>query len=136
MWNPEWPGRKRRRFLVGALLSLAGSLQAARLIGSESVGVAGILRGMFSETSGAVAVGRRYLRSHPEEASATWLSQALFGSESALDMNPGGIEFLRERIRAGRVQDFVDGDLVILDGWTVARTEARLLALASLCLAG
>lgn len=136
MRNPEWPGRKRRRFLVGALLSLAGSLRATQLIGSESVRVAGLLRGMFSDTSGAAAVGRRYLRSHPEEASATWLSQTLFGPESALDMNPGGIEFLRERIRAGRVQDFVDGDLVILDGWTVARTEARLLALASLCLAG
>jgi hypothetical protein len=136
MWNPEWPASKRRRFLVGALLSLAGSLRAAQLIGSESVGVAGLLRGMFSDASGAAAIGRRYLRSHPEEASATWLSRTLFGSESVLDMNPGGIEFLRERVRAGRVQDFVDGDLVILDGWTVTRTEARLLALASLCLAG
>jgi hypothetical protein len=136
MRRPELPRSGRRRFLLGALLSLAGGLRTVRLVGSESGGVAGLLRGIFSDPSGATAIGRRYLRSRPEEASVAWLSRTLFGSDSVLDTNVGGLELLRERIRAGRAQDFRDGDVVILGGWAVARTEARLLALASICLAG
>jgi hypothetical protein len=136
MWDPEWPGSKRRQFLAGALLSIAGSLRVAELIGSEPDSVAGHLRGIFADPRGATAVGRRYLRSHPEEASAAWLSRTLFGAESVQETGSDGLELLRERVRTGRAQDFRDGDVVILDGWAVTRTEARLLALASICLAG
>ena len=136
MRDPEWHGSKRRQFLAGALLSIAGSLRVAQLVGSEPGSVAGLLRGIFADPNGATAVGRYYLRSHPEEASAAWLSRALFGAESVQEAGPDGLELLRERVRTGRAQDFRDGDVVILDGWAVTRTEARLLALASICLAG
>ena len=84
------------------------------------------------DTRAAAAVGRRYLEQYPQEASAQWLEQQLFGTKlPAGDAGPGSNGLL-ERLRRGRQQDFSAGAIVVLDGWFFARTEARLLALISL----
>jgi hypothetical protein len=38
-----------------------------------------------------------------------------------------------QRVISNRARDFLEEDLVILDGWVFPRTEARLLALIALC---
>ena len=76
---------------------------------------------LFADSAAAAAVGRQYLRNHPQEASAPWLTDILFGSEPSM-----------EKIRLGRERDFRDGDVVVIEGWFYARTEARLLALLSI----
>ena len=84
------------------------------------------------DTRAAAAVGRLYLRQCPQEASATWLEQRLFGGKLSAPGQHAGNDGPFDRLRQARQQDFRDGDVVVLDGWFFARTEARLLALISL----
>lgn len=81
----------------------------------------------------AAAIGARYLRDQPEERSADWLARRLFDSELSRQLDPAGFETLLHNAFARRARDFIDDDIVVLDGWAVARTEARLLALIALC---
>lgn len=65
-----------------------------------------------------LALGRRYLRLEPGEASADRLAVLI---EDALRRDPGAV-----------VSEFRNGDVVILDGWVLSRTEARQCALSAL----
>lgn len=68
-------------------------------------------------------IGERYLRTHPTEASAEALTRAV-GVEN--EANPF-------RVLQDRIHDDLDrGEVVVVDGWVLARTEARLCALAAL----
>jgi hypothetical protein len=123
----------RRRFLTGVVLCLSGSLLPQAPAFSSPAGAAvGPLAATFPDLRAAAAVGRLYLRQHPEEASEAWLTTTLFGSESPLGLGNGSRDEWMEKIRHGRHRDFCDGDVVVLDSWFFARTEARLLALISL----
>jgi hypothetical protein len=73
----------------------------------------------------AAALGRAYLRRHPEEASAAGLALAL---ERRL---PGGMPPERA-LRRACAEDFAAGDTLRLDGWVLARSECRLCALLAL----
>ncbi len=75
----------------------------------------------FTGTSSIVAVGRRYVALHPREADAALLARLLAADQS---LHPA------TRVR----RDFTRGDVVVVDGWLVARSEARTCALASLVL--
>ena len=123
----------RRRFLEGALASLSVlALPAAATSPIAAEGAAAAWRTRIPEMRAAATVGRLYLEQHPHEASAAWLEQRLFGTELSARSERAGRESLMERLRQGRQRDFRDGDLVVLDGWFFARSEARLLALVSL----
>ncbi|HET8726760.1 MAG TPA: hypothetical protein VFO41_04530 [Alphaproteobacteria bacterium] len=75
----------------------------------------------------ARAVGHAYLARYAEEVDHRILKAALLGTP--LPDDPVAIgTFLAER----RASDFRAGDVVELDGWPLARTEARLCALAIL----
>ena len=63
-------------------------------------------------------IGRVYARKTPAEANAARLLAEL----------PQGAEALAARIAA----DYAGDDVVVLRGWILARTEARLLALGAL----
>jgi hypothetical protein len=123
MQAPEFLDLDRRRFLTGAALCLSGSVLPEAL--ASALGADGAAappwQVPFADSKAAAAIGRQYLRQYPEEASAAWLAESLFGGEPAA-----------EKIRAGRQQDFRDGEVVVIDGWFFARTEARLLALLSM----
>ncbi len=73
-----------------------------------------------------VAVGRRYLDVHPEEASVAFLLRAIpqLGTDVPLDPVVG-LAGLRDRV----AEDFAAGEVVSVDGWLLARTEARAAAL-------
>lgn len=123
----------RRRFLTGVVLCLSGSLlPQAPALSSPAGAAAGPLDEMFPDLRAAAAVGRQYLRQHPQEASETWLTATLFGGAWPSGQGGGNTDEWIEKIRQGRQRDFREGDVVVLDSWFFARTEARLLALISL----
>jgi hypothetical protein len=78
---------------------------------------------------GVRALGHRYLALVPQERDTTLLARTLFGPDYAV---PGSLAEARRRIVASRDRDFAAGDTVVVDGWILARTEARLCALCVL----
>ncbi len=82
---------------------------------------------LFSDLEAPLAVGRRYLELYPDEADRARLRAGLIGPARPLDR-----EALRARLARRCGQDFRDGNTVIVDGWVLARTEARACALAAL----
>jgi hypothetical protein len=119
--------------LLGTLLPLVGCVP---IPGSAIVGprpLAGWLRDLFPDPAAAAGIGMRYLRSRPTERSAEGLAQQLFGHDLSALLDRRGFERLMRGVAAGRAHDYRDDDLIILDGWPVTRTEARLLALVALC---
>lgn len=131
------PRRMRRRtFLLGAAasgLSLAwrsiGSwpFSPTQLPGSERLAT-------LLDAEGARVVGREYLGAFPAEASRGVLTARV------VEQLPGGIravatasdDRLRELLLRATAADFEDLRTVELQGWVLARTEARLCALAAL----
>ena len=83
----------------------------------------------LAEVSGLCTVGRTYLQRFPEEADeSTLIALLLAGGSKGLDLRGGSTTEVRQRIR----QDFVEDDVVTVDGWILSRTEARLYAGAAL----
>lgn len=133
MSAPVRPVITRRQLLLGALVPIASSWTALHWRHSEADdGVAALLRALFPEPRAAAGMGALYLQSRPEERSIKWLAQTLLGSPAFPRTNRHGRERLTARLRADRERDFVNADLVVLEGWVITRTEARLLALLSL----
>ena len=116
--------------MVGALLAIAGSLPIVRVMRD---GRSAALRSLFpTDLRAARVLGERYLEIEPRERSASWLARELFGQPSLSMADGRGLDWLKDRVRASRARDFERGDLVLLDGWFLARTEARLLALCAI----
>jgi len=128
------PGKleSRRRFLAGGLCSLASCLPVARSLGSEPDGLEWWLREIAAQLPAAAALGRQYLEQRPDEASADWLARALFGEFRTLDEALGCRQFFRQCMATGCTADYRDGRLVVLDGWALPQSDARLLALLAL----
>lgn len=82
----------------------------------------------LSDRAAARRVGRDYLAAHPHEADAARLSALI---EAALGPDSGPVGTHRALRRAVRA-DMLAGRSVLVDGWVLAATEARLCALACL----
>lgn len=78
----------------------------------------------------AEAIGQLYLEHEPAENDTGYLLQQLRA------MAPGGeaasADEIRDMLAEQRHAEFVGYDTVQLEGWIIARTEARLCALAAL----
>ena len=72
-------------------------------------------------------IGRRYLTLYPEEADIDHLWTRLAGLSA-----PSSSDELGVRLEKLRQQDFEEGEIAIVDGWILARTEARACALLTL----
>jgi hypothetical protein len=127
----------RRTFLLGAA-GLAASL-VWRSVGSwpflgASPTRSERLAGFLKHEESARSVGREYLRAVPAEASPGVLTvrvaERLPGGLGAVDTASDGR--LRELLLRATAEDFQDLRTVELHGWVLARTEARLCALAAL----
>lgn len=89
------------------------------------------LTGLLGDLDSARVVGRAYVRATSAEATSQALVDAIAAGV------PGGRDVIRatspadlRRLILARVrQDFVDDDVVTLDGWIVSKTEGRLCAL-------
>jgi len=79
------------------------------------------------EPDGVAALGRAYLRRHPGESHATLLLRELRGVRSAHPVRPQ-----LPRLTSTIVSDFDAGRVVNVDGWELARTEARAAAAIAL----
>jgi hypothetical protein len=87
---------------------------------------------LFSNHESACAVGREYLRLLPaREANAEQLLHLLHGADGAQFTATNSAE-LRVLVREAQRSDFAEGRTVMVDGWILSRTEARLCALAAL----
>ena len=132
-------GMRRRDVLKGltASLSLAGAFvfsaattkAATRAMGLVEIRrhIARTLRPIFNKELTPQTIGRRYLSLYPEEADVDRLWTALVGSSA-----PARTDELKMRLAQLRQRDFEDGEIAIVDGWILARTEARACALLAL----
>jgi hypothetical protein len=74
-------------------------------------------------------VGEAYRAAYPDEDDRALLERELPDLDGARGAElEDRLRLLDERVR----QDFADGDVVLVDGWLLARTEARAAALVSI----
>ena len=117
------PNLSRRRFI--ALLALLPGLGLAHAAVPRATEAECMLSALFTNRRSAAIVGQVYLQQHPEEANV----ETLLAGIDAAHLPPAERAPLTDRrIRA----DFAAGRVVTIDGWILARTEARLCALAAL----
>jgi hypothetical protein len=113
----------RRRFLVIAVTTTAAGASLWRLLQDNRP--TGIVAELFDDFGAARAVGREYLQQRPEEAGKETLLELLSLRD---DLDP---MVVRERMRAEVRRDYDHARVVLVSGWYLSRTEARLCALAA-----
>lgn len=82
---------------------------------------------LFTDQSGARLIGNAYLAAYPDERDRTLILNDLIGPGALC-----GPDALRCRIEKRRTQDFLKGEVVVVDGWILAKSEARAAALTAL----
>jgi hypothetical protein len=127
------PVVSRRTILLGVLLPLAGCVPDPDALDSSERDLASWLRDLNPGPLAWAAIGALGLQDRAMEQSARGLARELFDSELSRKLDRSGFQRLMQGVAASRDRDFRNDDLEILDGWVVARTEARLLALIALC---
>lgn len=109
---------ERRHFLRISLLGmLAAAACRCKLRAPTGVGPVGLSAQGFRA---ATAVGRRYLLTHPGERD--------FDDVVAL-LRAGSPRDPLSAVRRRVAEDFNRGRVIVVDGWVLARTEARLCGL-------
>jgi hypothetical protein len=118
--------RVRRRTLLGGILTI---------LASAPVWMSGIGRSpdrdadqLWPSRLSTEKVGRLYLEQAPHERDAGFLTRAVFGDR----MPSGSGEDVRRLVASRAREDFRRDDAVVIDGWIMARSEARFCALALL----
>jgi hypothetical protein len=106
-------------------MTLAASPAMAPLVATTvPEGVRDRLMGLVTDRGAARRLGSIYLASGAEPARL----QALLEALAAVP----GPEPIRALLDARRRESFVAGDVAIVDGWVLARTEAEIFALIAL----
>ena len=128
------PSRRptRRRFLLGLGVAGLWSAGMAALAACRADGAGRRLARLLADGALAERVGRAYLELFPDEATAAELTALLY-RDLGVRMRLASAATLRRRLAERVRQDFVEDRVVELRGWFLARTEARLAALAVLC---
>jgi len=128
-------GYSRREAIGGLVGLLAGFIASPPVAadGSDAASLAlehwlddrpGSRRDDFDPDAAALRrLGALYLRSHPEERSLDRLSRLL--TVDASDRGPSPLS-------AALARDWANHDVSLVDGWVLARTEARLCAVLHL----
>jgi hypothetical protein len=124
----------RRGFLVLAGAAAAGGVAKLLTDGDDDERARELARAVaaaLSDPRSARRVGAVYRRTATSEADAPALARALRGSHRAWGRvsGPGAV---RRLARVESRRDYAAGRVVVVDGWHLSRTEARLCALASL----
>jgi hypothetical protein len=88
---------------------------------------------LFEQPLSARSIGAAYLQGAPAEAEPQRLLALLGGTpEASADLMRASTEELRSRFRRQRREDFARGQTVLVRGWMLSATEARLCALTCL----
>lgn len=104
---------ERRTIIGGALLVLIGLRNAPAALSPS-------LYRRFKDRASLRAVGAAYFAQYPAEHDRKRLDQKLAGI------------ITEDHLLQATSDDFARGDIVLLGGWVLARSEARLAAAASL----
>jgi hypothetical protein len=116
---------RHRRALLGAFMTLAVSPAMAPLVAAAvPEGLRGRLMGLVADPDTARRLGRLHLAAGADPARLQALLEALAAAP--------GSEPVRALLDAKHRACFAAGDVVIVDGWVLARTEAEILALIAL----
>jgi hypothetical protein len=114
------------RIMTGMVIA-AGCLPALRQLPSLQADLEHALRNFGASAIGDAASLRRlgalYLARHPPERDLTHLTRVLLGAHAMPEMSA-----LFESV----ARDWRSHDVALLDGWLLARTEARVCALLHL----
>jgi hypothetical protein len=130
----------RREFVATSISVLAGAILPAgvqaRLL--PDAGYDDAIKKMLSVFNHAESmkfIGRKYIEQVPAEQKESTLMEAILSGgpgaqfqHSMLSSQKEIKRFIRSRVK----QDFISGQTVNIQGWVLAKTEARLCALAFL----
>lgn len=117
-----------RRTLLGLLAgsSLGLVVGGCSFFGDEAAFGCDDLDGVYEPTAGLVTIGTRYRELYPDDdPSAVGDLVPETEDDEGLDLQ----QRFAEQVRA----DFDAGDTVDVDGWVLARSEARIAALLTDC---
>jgi hypothetical protein len=121
---------ERRKFLLAAggfsVLTLSGVLyfNSRPMVYDALIAEPEVLS-QICDTDAMLSIGNGYVSQTPEENSENILAKELVGNLSG---SPEQIvDALNEQVK----KDFYDGDIVMIDGWILSRTEARQCGLLS-----
>ena len=117
----------RRMMLAGALAILPFGMPATRPVVPPSL--LALIEGRFTDRLSLRATAEVYFRQYPGEFDLTRLCGLLL---DGINVRADG---LLDQLRQSAVREFAAGDVVLIDGWVLARSEARLFAAASLVIA-
>lgn len=120
----------RRTFVSAATFAALMAFLPAPLRPRPAVAARTPIGWLWSNRSSARLVGARYLAQAPEDRELAWLLVRLLGDPDTICTRAP--EALRCDLARKRESEFARGDTVILDGWILSRTEARLCALVAL----
>jgi len=138
-WKPYRSVRRRTVLQVAAFWAAAGMLGLASVRPTQAAeavtrtAMESRLIDLFSRPDSAARIGRSYLRATPDEADRGKLLAAILDAEPKLGSpRRRDSRELRRLIAAQCRREFASGRTAQVDGWIIARTEARLCALAAL----
>lgn len=124
-----------RRHFLGALSGVIVGLPAwFGAAGSEAQArLSHRLVAVFRQPQSAIAVGRRFLDRHPEEAGAEPLTTRIVADLQARGWDPlrADTATLRAALSRQIQADFDTARVVQVQGWLLSATEARLCGLAA-----
>jgi len=111
---------------VGAIgAALAWAPAAAAPAPAELAAVRAALSTALAELHDPARLGRSYLAARPFEADRAALARAL-GAVGACAPK------IASRLELRRRRDFARGEIIVVEGWVLARSEARACALLAL----
>ena len=126
----------RRQALYLGLIPLAISLLPRTVATALGVGddatrewarSSDCFRDLFTDLGPPRAIGHRYLQCFSQERNRAFLQKTITGEKQLHDARQ-----LRSLLAQKREHDFRNGDIAIVDGWILSRTEARTCALVAL----
>lgn len=122
---------KRRKFIVlsgigSAAFTLPAACLRAGVPAYDPLLAEPELLSLIWDTETTIEMGRLFRQLTPGERTEGELVSILM--EAGPENSPDPLNVVRSRIQA----DYEEGDLVMLDGWMLSRTEARQCALFSL----
>ena len=122
-------GAVDRRTLILALISVLCGERFRRVPFEKRIDQLGLARSgvHFREPEAAAWLGRTYLAMVPSDRDPAALEQTVYGSPQ-----PTSRAEVEKRLANGIEDDFRLGNVVVVGGWCLARTEARLCALSAL----
>jgi hypothetical protein len=123
----------RLLFAVGLSADLSAAAATTGIDGNTQDRLTRRLSRLFTDKDSARAVGARYLARFPQEANVRLLTALICGStERMWQLADLDTPILRQALARQNIEDFSSGRTVVVDGWTLSETEARLCAIVAI----